>query len=235
GWSRMLDDFDKKIKDLKYFKVLCHGNDELKDHDFFCHDKSKILINFEGTHFEGSDLTEILREKYRFEFEMQEGKNLLAMTGPGDRREALKKLTEALLELDRSEGYIPENGVKLQLDGGSYLKNNLIQDAVLQESVTERKTIGYCFPYGITPSEQVTTLQKAAESEGKVLGFTEAKDRISAEYVYCYPPGIPIIVPGERLSGESLRRLKALRQKGCELHFTRSGEDKDNIYCITLK
>ncbi|MBO6308623.1 MAG: hypothetical protein J6N70_07235, partial [Oribacterium sp.] len=80
-------------------------------------------------------------------------------------------------------------------------------------------------------SEQVTTLQEATEAEAEEVAFTDAEDRISAEYVYCYPPGIPIVVPGERLTAEKINRLKKISREGYEFHFAGFSKNQGVIYC----
>ena len=49
------------------------------------------------------------------------------------------------------------------------------------------------------------------------LPLHETEGRISAEFVMCYPPGIPILAPGERITGEILRYIEYAREKGCSL------------------
>ena len=257
GWSHMLAAFDEGIKGLRYFKVLCHGDDCLNNHDFFSFDKSKILINFSNTHFSGDSLTELLREKYHFEFEMQQGKNLLAMTGPGDEEAALIRLAKALKELDIEEdGYkhTPPDATEKHKADMSWTFG--IAEEIKQEREIEivnncshkngRISISQKNPFAclmrdsreeiptcwLIASEQVTTLQEATEAEAEEVVFDDAGNRISGEYVYSYPPGIPIIVPGERLTAEKLDRLKKMSQEGYDLNFTGSSKNKGVIYCI---
>ena len=47
-----------------------------------------------------------------------------------------------------------------------------------------------------------------------ILPPEEAAGRISAEYVYCYPPGIPLLLPGERIRPERADQIRDLRKKG---------------------
>jgi arginine/lysine/ornithine decarboxylase len=46
------------------------------------------------------------------------------------------------------------------------------------------------------------------------VAFAEAAGRISAEQVMFYPPGVPLLVPGERISRELLDYLKAQQALG---------------------
>ena len=44
-----------------------------------------------------------------------------------------------------------------------------------------------------------TTPEKASEGESEIVNLTESHGRVSAEYVWAYPPGIPIVIPGEEI------------------------------------
>jgi arginine/lysine/ornithine decarboxylase len=46
----------------------------------------------------------------------------------------------------------------------------------------------------------------------------EAAGCISQEYVYLYPPGIPLVVPGEVLDESLLGQILTLKQQGAELN-----------------
>jgi arginine/lysine/ornithine decarboxylase len=50
----------------------------------------------------------------------------------------------------------------------------------------------------------VLTITEAEEGKKRAVPLTESLGRVSAEFVYIYPPGIPIIAPGERISRENL-------------------------------
>ena len=62
----------------------------------------------------------------------------------------------------------------------------------------------------MTPREAYFLPQKA-------VAFASAAGRVSAELVSAYPPGIPMLVPGERVDAASLRTLDELRAAGCTL------------------
>lgn len=50
------------------------------------------------------------------------------------------------------------------------------------------------------------------------LPAREAAGRISAEYVWCYPPGVPLLLPGERVTEEALARLERLAAAGTGIY-----------------
>jgi len=39
--------------------------------------------------------------------------------------------------------------------------------------------------------------------------------RVSGEFVMCYPPGIPVLAPGERVTGEIVEYIRYAKAKGC--------------------
>lgn len=50
--------------------------------------------------------------------------------------------------------------------------------------------------------EQVYSITDAVERSCRTVAWEQAPGRISGEYVYLYPPGIPLLVPGERIDAD---------------------------------
>lgn len=61
------------------------------------------------------------------------------------------------------------------------------------------------------------TISEALEQDGEMCDIDHAEGRISREYIRAYPPGIPIIVPGEVIDREVLSQLRALKSAGNEI------------------
>jgi arginine/lysine/ornithine decarboxylase len=53
--------------------------------------------------------------------------------------------------------------------------------------------------------------------EHRTVPFTEAVGEISADWICPYPPGIPLLFPGEKISGIVLENLLQAQQAGAEL------------------
>lgn len=68
----------------------------------------------------------------------------------------------------------------------------------------------------ISPQVSVSP-QKAFYSEKKSLPLSESQGKICGEFVMCYPPGIPILAPGEKITGEILEYIDYAKKKGCSL------------------
>jgi len=59
--------------------------------------------------------------------------------------------------------------------------------------------------------------QKAFYAEKEALPLAQSPGRICSEFVMCYPPGIPILAPGELITGEILEYIEYAKEKGCFL------------------
>ena len=75
----------------------------------------------------------------------------------------------------------------------------------------------------ITP-QVVLTPQEAFYADKTILPLKQSADRIAAEYVMSYPPGIPIVAPGERITKEIIGYINYAREKGCFLTGTQDPE-----------
>ncbi|MCH5186440.1 MAG: aminotransferase class I/II-fold pyridoxal phosphate-dependent enzyme [Oscillospiraceae bacterium] len=61
----------------------------------------------------------------------------------------------------------------------------------------------------------VLTPQEAFYSQKKQVCIKESAGNICAEFVMCYPPGIPILAPGERITPEIIEYIGYAKDKGC--------------------
>lgn len=77
----------------------------------------------------------------------------------------------------------------------------------------------YCGDF-IQP-EVVMTPQKAFYANKKQVEIREAAGAICAELVMCYPPGIPILTPGERITDEIIEYILYAKEKKCSLQGTK--------------
>ena len=68
--------------------------------------------------------------------------------------------------------------------------------------------------------EVVATPQKAFYSEKVSLPIKEACGKICGGFVMCYPPGIPILAPGEMITKEIAEYIIYAKEKGCSMQGT---------------
>ena len=158
---------------------------------------SKLVISTRKTSMTGRQLQELLLERYHLELEMAAGSYALAMTSPGDTREGMERLARALMDGDDMAG--------------------LMYNADKS-----------CGEFQYPCLEQVCTSAGMADRRrdgalGERVPWEESEGMVSFEYAYLYPPGIPLIVPGERINGEAVEILCRYREMG----FAIEGLDKE--------
>ncbi len=75
-------------------------------------------------------------------------------------------------------------------------------------------------------AEIIMTAAEAEEQEREILPFIESEGRVSLEYRYVYPPGIPVLVPGERITREVLEVLSYYHSRNLNIQGQESGKGK---------
>ena len=75
------------------------------------------------------------------------------------------------------------------------------------------------------------TPQEAFYAEKEPVPIEKAVGRISAESVMCYPPGIPILSPGEMITEDILAYIRTAIEKGCSMQGPES-EDISELFVL---
>ena len=66
----------------------------------------------------------------------------------------------------------------------------------------------------------VMSPQKAFYSEKVSVPVEASSGRVCAEFVMCYPPGIPILAPGEMITDDVVQYILYAKKKGCSMQGT---------------
>ena len=74
--------------------------------------------------------------------------------------------------------------------------------------------------------------QDAFYADKESLPIDETEGRVCSEFVMCYPPGIPILAPGERITRQILDYIHYAKAKGCSMT---GPEDADILRLNVLK
>jgi len=74
--------------------------------------------------------------------------------------------------------------------------------------------------------------QDAFYAEKEFVPIKQSVGRVSCEFVMCYPPGIPIIAPGERITDKIIDYILYSKEKGCTMTGT---EDPDIKWLNVIK
>lgn len=76
---------------------------------------------------------------------------------------------------------------------------------------------------------QALPIHEAALLPGRLVPIEEAEGRVSGEYIWSYPPGVPLLVPGEEVGAEAIRAVKGADN----LHSDRKAAP-NLIFCVDL-
>ena len=60
---------------------------------------------------------------------------------------------------------------------------------------------------------QACSIAEAKECEHEAVKLEASAQKVSGEYVYLYPPGIPILVPGERIDEDFISDVKEMKKR----------------------
>ncbi len=67
------------------------------------------------------------------------------------------------------------------------------------------------------PPQVIASPQEAFYAEKISLPIMETEGRVCSEFVMCYPPGIPILAPGEKITADILQYIQYAKEKGCSM------------------
>ena len=213
AYEKRVRRFYEEVKGLKRLKVL-GLNGEAEGQVYINKDPGKIVVFTTGLGISGVELSEILRSEYKIEVEMASLEYIIAMTGLMDAEENLDKLAAALNEID-NRSYIEkkiETKIEQGENGESLNKN---------EQVTKSKELEEIY-YKVLDSNGNTTLfdkdaftiEEAIYMNKKIVTENDAIGLVSGEYVWAYPPGIPILIPGQIIKEEDVRGIRAMIENG---------------------
>jgi arginine decarboxylase len=154
----------------------------------FCLDPTKLNLSAQELGLSGGQLAKILRERYGIESEYADLSRVVLIVSPGNSREDLFHLVLALKEI--AEEYIV-------CSGGEKTDWDLALPSGGSMELTPREA--YNSPCSLRPLEK-------------------ARDQIAARLICPYPPGIPIIFPGERITIEAIDYLLQAHQAGISIY-----------------
>ena len=76
--------------------------------------------------------------------------------------------------------------------------------------------------------------QDAFYAPKEALPLEHCVGRICSEFVMCYPPGIPILAPGEMITPEIIEYIVYAKEKGCSMQGTEDPE-VENLNVLAKK
>ena len=205
-----LSERSKELKKMKIYPSMLERG--INGHDinkiFFqgTEEPGRLLISVRGSGFTGQQLYDVLRETYHLQMEMCASDYVIAILSMMDRKEGFDRLWKALSETDK------------------LLTNT-------EKNTKEEKTQ---FPeYCHFQPDAVLKISDAYMAEEESVPLREAKGRIVSEFVNLYPPGIPLLVPGEKIDDKMIPMIEAYLHNGYAVQgIERDGAKKE--YCLKV-
>jgi lysine decarboxylase len=152
-------------------------------------DPLRLVVNVAGAGWTGYDAEVFLREEHRIEDELCDWFNVAMVLSPHDDPAARQRLLAGLMHISQN----PRSAVTSSIAKAS----DLLQPAIP--------------PLVMTPRE-------AALGRKHEVALGEAVGRVCAETVTFYPPGIPLLMPGEEVTAEIVDVCHALLAGGADCY-----------------
>lgn len=172
-------------KSIQRMKNLwCYGDDLIGVGGIFAFDPTKLIIRVCDTGFTGFEAFNFLQEKHRIDAEFADLKHLICSISLADNRATIDELLDALQDLSN------ENH-----------ESNKQVDSFIEP------------PKGL-PTMLTTPRNAYYALETCPLPIDQTVGKILVESVIPYPPGVPLLVPGEVMEQRHVNYIKYLINKG---------------------
>jgi arginine decarboxylase len=164
--------------------ITCFTKERAKQAGMVDMDVTKLTITVSDLGLSGYSVSHILNTRFGIQVEMADPFHVLVIVSIGDRQDDLNRLVEALRVIATETG---------------------LQGALLPLDKVHPPTLRNRF--AMTPRE-------AFYSDTDMVSIDQAIGLVSAEIVTVYPPGIPLLVPGEEISHEAIDYLRNMAGLG---------------------
>ncbi len=209
GALKLSDSLKKSINSLQKFRVL-ELEDMISDEikdDHIKLDRTKVTIDISKSGFSSKEVEHLLASKHDIQIEKSTFNTITILITIGSTRSKINRLFLALENLELLSGNIVEH------------KNGAMRDFKLALS-----------PIKIKP-------RYAYYCDGEHIYLNSAAGKICTSMIVPYPPGIPLLVPGQLITEEIVQALQTYREHNVEIHGLNDGmvkvmteeEEKDLI------
>lgn len=172
----------------------CFGSEVLGKPGAFAFDPTKITITCRDLGLTGHELEAILADDYHIQFEMSDLYNALAVGSFGDTKEGNEKLLAALRE------------ISVKYYGTRPIRGNVLDMPEIPELV-------------INPREAF-----GGKGVKRSVPLRDSVGMVSAESLMAYPPGIPVLNPGERITDGIVEYIEEFKAAGLWVQGTEDPE-----------
>ncbi|MBC5815983.1 MAG: aminotransferase class I/II-fold pyridoxal phosphate-dependent enzyme [Candidatus Eremiobacteraeota bacterium] len=165
--------------------VYCFGEELQGSPGVFDLDPTKVTITVKNLGYTGYEASEILRRRYNVQVELADLFNVVALFTMGTTQAAADRLLLGVSELAREDRAV---------------------DIFSPSGVLERRVKTGTYRLPKTPPMRMLP-RDAFLADTESVKFKTSAGRICAEVITPYPPGIPVISPGEEITKEIIDYL----------------------------
>lgn len=198
-YEERLEHFMKRMEGLQVLEVL---DREIcgKYRTVAGWDPSKIVVStMRAEDFHGEELAETLRRKYHLEMEMTAPEYVIAMTSLMDTEEGFERLGTALLEID--------GALRCRMEPEQQKEKGELKEK-------ERCETPEGLESKLSHPIRRMLICEAMDADTERTALQDTVGKVSAEFVYLYPPGIPIIAPGEVFTDAIVEKIMVYKAAG---------------------
>ena len=159
----------------------------------------KLVISGKKIGMSGQEIYDSLLQKYHLQMEMAAGSYCLAMFTIGDSDEAYDRMCDALFDMEQT----------MEASHG-FNKTALSNTASEQNLLCDVFADGSC-------EKDALSLTRAWDMESELIPLKQAVGRFVGEFINLYPPGVPLLVPGEKLQEQQYQRLMMYMEQGLKI------------------
>ena len=98
----------------------------------------------------------------------------------------------------------------------------------IDSEITKKNTEYLFLENDFHQNKKMLKPEEAATKDRIQIDYNDAKDEIAAEFIFLYPPGIPLVVPGEVIDKYVIDKIRQYEQYNMKV----IGLDDHKIYII---
>ncbi len=168
--------------------LYCMSKTDIGRDGIFDVDATRLTVNFSRRGISGTQADAFIRNKFKLQVEMSDLYNIVAIGSVGDTEESIRSLTKAILAASQEKS--------------SSSANFISSTPKAFENIPAMKLL---------PWEAIYRQKEDIAVENSI-------GRVSADMIVPYPPGIPILMPGEVISHEVLDYALECRGHGIKIN-----------------
>jgi len=175
-------------------------------------DLTKLVITAADIGLSGFELKDILINDYNVEVELADHHNILAVLTFANTKAEVTQLVEALRDIAKKQ------------------QGEINRSATNRESKTNKGQLADATPPPL-PTMKLTP-REAHFSVKRKIAWQDAVGKVVGEAIIPYPPGIPVIYPGEVISKELWNYVEQFRKADCHFHGALDKEAGNEISIV---